>query len=84
MNKENENPQNGDNSSPALPESHTDRTKTDEEEAWLQVKRKNKENKGKKEKPKPFEFQREELDFHFDEELENVPIGRQNTFTTYW
>ncbi|KAH1023233.1 hypothetical protein HUJ04_012477 [Dendroctonus ponderosae] len=85
MNKENKNPQNGDTSSPALPEPQTGRNKNDEEEAWLQVKRKNKENKGKKEqKPKPFEFQREELDFHFDEELENVPIGRQNTFTTDW
>lgn len=57
----------------------------DEDETWLQVKRKNKENKGKKEaKPKPYEFEREELEFHFDEELENVPIGRQNTFTTEW
>ncbi|XP_076261791.1 la related protein isoform X2 [Rhynchophorus ferrugineus] len=59
--------------------------KEEEDENWLQVKRKNKENKGKKEnKPKAFEFEREELEFHFDEELENVPIGRQNKFTTEW
>lgn len=92
INKENENPQtNGDKTeksetgkfSNESPKSKKE--KDEEEEAWLQVKRKNKENKGKKEqKPKPFEFEREELEFHFDEELENVPIGRQNTFTTEW
>ncbi|KAJ8923701.1 hypothetical protein NQ315_010282, partial [Exocentrus adspersus] len=57
---------------------------TDEEATWRQVKRKNKENKGKKElKVKPSE--REELDFHFDEELDSeVPTGRQNTFSNDW
>ncbi|XP_060515841.1 la-related protein 1B [Cylas formicarius] len=57
----------------------------DEEENWLEVKRKNKENKVKKEnKAKSFDYEREELEFHFDEELENVPIGRQNTFSDQW
>ncbi|XP_066247542.1 la-related protein 1B [Euwallacea similis] len=88
-NKENENPQvNGDsNITNKANESDVGKQKNrdDEEESWLQVKRKNKENKGKKEqKPKPLEYEREELEFHFDEELENVPIGRQNTFSTEW
>lgn len=91
VNKENENPQtNGDNvQKHDLPRPSNDNSKSKtkkEEEEWLQVKRKNKENKGgkKENKPKPFEFEREELEFHFDEELENVPIGRQNTFSTEW
>ncbi|KAF5286771.1 hypothetical protein FQR65_LT12441 [Abscondita terminalis] len=58
--------------------------KTDDN--WREVKRKNKENKvkkdSKKEEPR---IEREELDFHFDEELDQeVPIGRQNTFTNNW
>lgn len=68
-------------------ESNRDTTKfeeTEEEANWRQVKRKNKENKGKKEfKVKTNE--REELDFHFDEELDlEVPTGRQNTFSNEW
>ncbi|KAK9889082.1 hypothetical protein WA026_004354 [Henosepilachna vigintioctopunctata] len=51
-------------------------------DTWREVKRKNKENKVKKEnKPKPYE--REELEFHFDEELELLD-GRQNTFSGDW
>ncbi|KAG5875098.1 hypothetical protein JTB14_033702 [Gonioctena quinquepunctata] len=66
---------------------NSDKIKDDineDEENWRQVKRKNKENKGKKEfKAKAFE--REELDFHFDEELDqDVPTGRQNTFSNDW
>uniref|UniRef100_A0A1Y1KRZ8 La-related protein 1 n=1 Tax=Photinus pyralis TaxID=7054 RepID=A0A1Y1KRZ8_PHOPY len=53
---------------------------------WHEVKRKNKENKTKKDiKKEEQRVEREELDFHFDEELDqDVPIGRQNTFTTEW
>lgn len=53
---------------------------------WQEVKRKNKENKNKRDgKKEEQKVEREELDFHFDEELDqNVPIGRQNTFTTEW
>ncbi|KAF5303755.1 hypothetical protein FQA39_LY09828 [Lamprigera yunnana] len=53
---------------------------------WREVKRKNKENKIKKDnKKEELRIEREELDFHFDEELDQeVPIGRQNTFTTDW
>ncbi|CAG9760376.1 unnamed protein product [Ceutorhynchus assimilis] len=79
VNKENKNPQTNSENSLATKEKNKE-----EDEAWLEVRRKNKENKVKKE-PKPKqEYEREELEFHFDEELENVPIGRQNTFTTEW
>lgn len=55
-----------------------------EERSWREVKRKTKENKGKKES-KVKSFEREELEFHFDEELDDeVPAGRQNTFSTEW
>lgn len=57
---------------------------SEEEKSWREVKRKTKENKGKKE-AKVKSFEREELEFHFDEELDQeVPTGRQNTFTTEW
>ncbi|KAL1493377.1 hypothetical protein ABEB36_011442 [Hypothenemus hampei] len=56
----------------------------DQDDMWLPVKRKTKENKGKKDQKQKPEVEREELEFHFDEELENVPIGRQNQFTTEW
>lgn len=53
-------------------------------ENWLQVKRKNKENKIKKE-TKVKSVEREDLEFHFDEELDQeVPTGRQNTFSNEW
>ncbi|KAL3289500.1 hypothetical protein HHI36_022919 [Cryptolaemus montrouzieri] len=54
-------------------------------ETWREVKRKNKENKVKKE-GKPKTHEREELEFHFDEELDilDVPTGRQNTFSVDW
>lgn len=53
-----------------------------DEENWREVKRKNKENKGKKE-TKSKSYEREELEFYFDEELDNSvpPSGRQNTFS---
>ncbi|KAJ8986228.1 hypothetical protein NQ317_009934 [Molorchus minor] len=51
---------------------------------WRQVKRKNKENKGRKESKVKYP-EREELDFYFDEELDQeVPTGRQNTFSNEW
>lgn len=61
----------------------------DDEDNWREVKRKSKEAKtARKEQTtrdtKEERFEREELEFHFDEELEDVPIGRQNTFTTEW
>ncbi|CAG9828662.1 unnamed protein product [Diabrotica balteata] len=57
--------------------------KNEDEENWREVKRKNKENKVKKES-KVKSFEREELDFHFDEELDQeVPTGRQNTFNEW-
>ncbi|XP_063929139.1 la-related protein 1-like isoform X2 [Zophobas morio] len=54
---------------------------TTDEDSWREVKRKNKENKGKKEtKMKPYE--REELEFYFDEEIDECLLsGRQNTFS---
>lgn len=62
----------------------SDEQSVGEERSWREVKRKSKENKGKKEN-KAKSFEREELEFHFDEELdEEVPTGRQNTFTTDW
>lgn len=58
--------------------------KRDDEENWLQVRRKNKENKIKKEN-KVKNIEREDLEFHFDEELDqDVPTGRQNTFSNDW
>ncbi|CAH1153336.1 unnamed protein product [Phaedon cochleariae] len=58
--------------------------KREEDENWRQVKRKNKENRVKKES-KTKSYEREELDFHFDEELDQeVPTGRQNTFSNEW
>lgn len=58
-----------------------------DEDAWKQVKRKSKDTKvkkGNKEKSEP-RVEREELEFHFDEELDQeVPTGRQNTFTNNW
>lgn len=51
---------------------------------WREVKKKNKENKIKKDL-KLSSFEREELDFHFDEEFDQeVPTGRQNTFSNDW
>lgn len=48
------------------------------------MKKKNKENKAKKDL-KLASFEREELDFHFDEEFDQeVPTGRQNTFSNDW
>lgn len=59
-----------------------DKSSGEEEKSWREVKRKTKENKVKKE-TKVKSIEREELEFHFDEELdEEVPTGRQNTFTT--
>lgn len=57
-----------------------------EEDSWREVKRKNKENKARREiKREEPRIEREELEFHFDEELDQeVPMGRQNTFTTDW
>ncbi|CAH2006216.1 unnamed protein product [Acanthoscelides obtectus] len=58
--------------------------KNEDDTNWMQVKRKNKENKGKKEQ-KTKSLEREELDFAFDEELDqDVPTGRQNTFSNDW
>lgn len=56
-----------------------------EKDTWKEVKRKNKENKVKKE-TKVKVLEKEELEFHFDEELDDldVPSGRQNTFSTDW
>lgn len=54
---------------------------------WKEVKRKTKEAKAKKEtkEREGQKFEREELEFYFDEELDQyVPTGRQNTFTTDW
>jgi la-related protein 1 len=54
---------------------------TADEESWREVKRKNKENKGKKEN-KMKSYEREELEFYFDEEIDNCVLsGRQNTFS---
>ncbi|XP_050313917.1 la-related protein 1B [Anthonomus grandis grandis] len=85
-NKENENPQQKKGSHNGSKELQmTKDIEREEEAAWRQVKRKHKDNKIKKEqKPKQNEVEREELEFHFDEELENVPIGRQNTFSNEW
>ncbi|XP_017770596.1 PREDICTED: la-related protein 1 isoform X2 [Nicrophorus vespilloides] len=59
--------------------------KNDIENNWREVKRKTKDPKSKKEaKEKDNAFEREELEFHFDEELDQVPTGRQNLFTTDW
>lgn len=57
-----------------------------DEDSWREVKRKSKEGKAKKDtKKEEPKIEREELEFHFDEDLdENVPLGRQNTFTTEW
>lgn len=54
------------------------------ENIWREVKRKNKEKPKKENKEKEERrFEREELEFHFDEELDqDVPTGRQNMFTT--
>lgn len=55
-----------------------------EDDDWREVKRKSKEGKGKKES-KAKTVEREELEFYFDEELDQeVPAGRQNMFTTDW
>lgn len=56
------------------------------EDIWREVKRKNKEKPKKENKEKEERrFEREELEFHFDEELDqDVPTGRQNMFTTDW
>lgn len=52
--------------------------------AWRQVKRKNKENKVRKES-KVNNYEREDLGFYFDEEFDQeVPTGRQNTFSSDW
>ncbi|KAJ8926933.1 hypothetical protein NQ314_020785 [Rhamnusium bicolor] len=49
------------------------------------LREKNKENKGGKKEFKVKCFEREEFDFHFDEELDQeVPTGRQNTFSNEW
>nr|XP_023025760.1 la-related protein 1B [Leptinotarsa decemlineata] len=57
----------------------------DDETNWREVKRKNKENKVKKEFKTYEREEREELDFYFDEELDQeVPTGRQNTFSNEW
>lgn len=54
------------------------------DDTWREVKKKNKENKVKKDL-KLSSFEREELDFHFDEEFDQeVPTGRQNTFSNEW
>ncbi|XP_018578792.1 la-related protein 1B isoform X1 [Anoplophora glabripennis] len=87
MNENSTNEKMGSNGNLEGQEFNRDKNKTEqtEEEAnWRQVKRKNKENKGKREfKVKTNE--REELDFHFDEELDlEVPTGRQNTFSNEW
>ncbi|XP_022915475.1 la-related protein 1B isoform X3 [Onthophagus taurus] len=58
-----------------------------DDNTWKEVKRKTKEAKSKKdpkEKTEQQKNEREELEFYFDEELEDVPTGRQNTFTTDW
>nr|CAI5831543.1 unnamed protein product [Callosobruchus analis] len=58
--------------------------KNEDDTNWRQVKRKSKEFKGKKEL-KIKNLEREELDFAFDEELDQeVPTGRQNTFSNDW
>ncbi|XP_049817917.1 la-related protein 1-like isoform X2 [Aethina tumida] len=66
-------------------EVETKNDKKEAEENWKEVKRKNKENKAKKEDKKKDSFEREDLEFHFDEELDqDVPTGRQNTFSNDW
>lgn len=55
-----------------------------DDDDWREVKRKSKEGKSKKES-KVKAIEREELEFHFDEDLDQeVPAGRQNMFTTDW
>ncbi|CAH1393484.1 unnamed protein product [Nezara viridula] len=57
-----------------------------EEDTWKEVKRKHKPVGPKPEKtdfPSQMSFEKEELDFQFDEELDNVPVGRVNTFTDW-
>nr|CAH7739319.1 unnamed protein product [Callosobruchus chinensis] len=56
--------------------------KNEDDTDWRQVKRKSKEYKGKKELRIRNLEREEELDFAFDEELDqDVPTGRQNTFS---
>lgn len=55
-----------------------------EDDTWKEVKRKPKPLGPKPEKVRnSFSIEKEELDFQFDEELENVPVGRLNTFTDW-
>lgn len=61
---------------------------SEEEDTWKEVKRKHKPIGPKPEKVDlipscPFSIEKEELDFQFDEELDNVPVGRLNTFTDW-
>nr|CAH7739318.1 unnamed protein product [Callosobruchus chinensis] len=59
--------------------------KNEDDTDWRQVKRKSKEYKGKKELRIRNLEREEELDFAFDEELDqDVPTGRQNTFSNDW
>lgn len=52
---------------------------------WKEVRRrgKNTTSKNKENKEKEIRIEREELDFQFDEELD-MPIGRNNQFSTDW
>lgn len=71
------------NRNPEYAQNENTKNKQEDDENWRQVKRKNKENKVRKE-TKVKSFEREELDFHFDEELDQeVPTGRQNTFNEW-
>lgn len=66
-------------------QNHSPKKDKDDEENWRQVKRKNKENRGKKDRKNSKTFEREDLEFYFDEELDQeVPTGRQNTFSSEW
>ncbi|XP_066909576.1 la-related protein 1B [Halyomorpha halys] len=59
----------------------------EEEDTWKEVKRKQHKPAGPKPEKMDFpcqmSFEKEELDFQFDEELDNVPVGRVNTFTDW-
>lgn len=66
-------------------EKASEHTDNKNEDNWREVKRKNKEKSRKDNREKERRFEREELDFQFDEELDqDMPTGRQNMFTTDW
>lgn len=62
-----------------------DKTVDETHDIWKEVRRrgKNATAKNKEAKEKEVRVEREELDFQFDEELD-MPIGRNNQFSTEW